>query len=54
MEIIAETPTIEIRIYKFQESGLTCLNMASMLLGMMVPSEELREHENENELLDEV
>jgi len=28
--------------------------MALMLLGMMVPGEELREEENKNELLEEV
>lgn len=40
MEIEVDKPTIGIGIYEFQERGLTCLNMASTLLGMMVPSEE--------------
>ena len=51
MEIIAEKLTIRIDIYDFQASGLTCLKMALMLFGMMVPIEELREDEKENELL---
>ena len=46
--------TIGIGIYNFQESGLTCLNMALTLLGMIVPSDELSEEENKNELLQEV
>ena len=50
-DIIVEKLTIGIEIYNFQESGLTCLKMALMLLGMMVPGEELREEENTNELL---
>ena len=54
MEIIADKPTIGIRIYDFQASSLTGLKMALMLFGIMVPGEELREEENENELLEEV
>ena len=54
MEIIGDKTTIGIGICDFQVSGLTCLNMALMLLGTMVPNEELREEENENELLEEV
>ena len=54
MDIIADKLTIEIGIYDFHASGLTCLKMALMLLRMMVPDEELREEENENELLEEV
>ena len=54
MEIVAEKPTIKIGINDFQASGLTCLNMALMLPEMMVSGEELREEENENELLEEV
>lgn len=54
MEIVADKSNIRIGICNFQASGLTCLNMALMLLGMMVSSEELREEENKNELLEEV
>ena len=54
MEIVANKLTIRIGICEFQASCLTCLKMALMLLGMMVPSEELREEENENEQLEEV
>ena len=54
MEIIAKKPTIRIDIYDFQESGLTYLKIALILLGMVVPGEELRGEENENELLEEV
>lgn len=54
MEIVANKPTIGIGIYDFQASGLTFIKMALMLLGTMVPSEELREEENNNELLEEV
>lgn len=53
-EDCSDKPTIKIGIYDFQASGLTCLKMALMLLGMMVPSEGLREEENKNELLEEV
>ena len=54
VEIKANKPTVGIKIYDFQESGLTCLKMALMLLGTMVLGEELMEEENENELLEEV
>ena len=54
MDIVADELTIGIGISDFQESGLTFLKMALMLLGMMVLGEELREEENENELLEEV
>lgn len=54
VEIIVEKLTIGIKIYEFEASGLNCLKMALILLGMMVPHEELREDENENELLEEV
>ena len=40
MEIIAEKTTIRIRMGEFQASGLTCLNMALILLGAMVLGEE--------------
>ena len=49
-----EKPTIGFGIYNFHASGLSCLKMTLMLLGTMVPGEELREEENENELLGEV
>ena len=54
MEIVAEKLTIRIRICDFNASDLTCLKIALMLLGTMVPGEELREEENKNELLEEI
>jgi len=54
VEIIAEKPTIRIKIYDFQASGLTYVKMALMLLGTMVRGGELREVENGNEILKEV
>ena len=45
---------IVIWICDFQVGGLTCLDMALMLLGTMVLGEELGEEENENELPEEV
>ena len=54
LEIVADKSTVGIRICEFQVGGLTHLKIALMLLGMMVLGEELREEENENELLEEV
>ena len=54
VEIVVDKLTIGIKICDFQKSGLTCINMALMLLGSMVPGEELREEENKNALLEEV
>ena len=54
VEIIVDKPAIDIRIYYFQVGGFTHLKMALMLLWMMVPGKEVREEENESELLEEV
>ena len=54
VEIIKDKLIIEIGVCNFQSSGFTCLKMSLMLLGTMVPGEELREEGNENELLEEV
>lgn len=53
VEIIANKQTMRIEICDFFAGGLTCLNMELMLLRMMVLGEELREEENEKELLEE-
>lgn len=54
LDIVAKKMAIRTEIYDFQASGLTCLKIALMLLGTMVPGEELWEEKNENELLEEV
>lgn len=54
MYILVDKPTIIKWIEYFHVGDLTCRKMALMLLGRMVPSEELREDENENELLEKV
>lgn len=46
MEILVNEMTIRIKISDFQVGGLTCLNMALVLLGWMVPGEELRKERN--------
>ena len=44
--IIEDKPIMGNNIDGFQEGGLTCLKVALMLLGRMVPSEESSEERN--------